>query len=949
MKKIAAAFILTFLFIPAIAQSWEEMNKELFVLNQQGEFKKAIVVAEKLLKESLNNPVGKDHPNYVMSLYNLAVLYTKVGRYEEAEPFFKEVRVKVRIYLGEKSFDYAATTEGLAELYIGTGDYIKAEQIILDAKNTLQELNAENTTNYAVFLNLLANLYTEKGRYGEAEKLYIRVKDIRKELLGDSSQPYAISLTNLAGLYLAIGQYTKSEELYTKAESIMRNSVGIFHPDYSTCINNMSSLYSRMGQFIVAENLLLTAIKISEKTTSENDASYATKLNNLGELYRETGRLRDAELALIRAEEIDRETIGENHPGYARTLNNLAFLYSQMDQYQKAESLYIRANNIRRSILGADHPEYAEGLDNLAGLYLKKKEYEKSEPLLIESGQSMIQGVRKTLGTLSEKEKNNFLKWGYENSASKPSSLILFRSQKNPELVKSSYDQQLFFKSLSLYETRTVFESIYNSTDSITKSLLGEWQKKKKALAGLYSKPDTGQVTARHYLESETEELEKQLSVRSTAFRDQQNSLAISFRDIQKKLQPDEAAIEFTFFNLYDKDLTDSVIYAAYLLKANDPSPAFIPLCTEKQIRDFFKNTSTSAAGIKSVYRSEILDEDNFMALPGDSLFALAWKPLEPYLKGIKKISYSPAGLLNRIAFHALPAGNGQLLIDKYALNSYISTRQLTIPGKTKEVSKNSIALFGDPAFTMDSLAMTRNPNESVDASTIYSAEFARNGDKKVWKNLNGTAKEVNDIKSLFERNQVDTLVYTQINATEEKLKSLSGHSPTILHLATHGFFLPDQLQKKKEGFSTEARNAFAMSDDPMLRSGVVLAGANRVWSGRPPVEGREDGIVTAYEISQMDLGNTDLVVLSACETALGDIQGTEGVFGLQRAFKLAGVKSMLLSLWKVPDAETAELMTSFYKYYLQDKTARQALILAQREMRKKYSPYYWAAFVVIE
>ena len=134
-----------------------------------------------------------------------------------------------------------------------------------------------------------------------------------------------------------------------------------------------------------------------------------------------------------------------------------------------------------------------------------------------------------------------------------------------------------------------------------------------------------------------------------------------------------------------------------------------------------------------------------------------------------------------------------------------------------------------------------------------------------------------------------------------------------------------------------------------MLRSGIVLSGANRVWNGQAPLEGREDGIVTSYEIAQLDFRQTDLVVLSACQTALGDVKGTEGVFGLQRAFKLAGVKKMLLSLWKIPDTETAELMNLFYSYYLQGKTARESFTAAQKEMRRKYSPFYWAAFVLIE
>jgi CHAT domain-containing protein len=249
----------------------------------------------------------------------------------------------------------------------------------------------------------------------------------------------------------------------------------------------------------------------------------------------------------------------------------------------------------------------------------------------------------------------------------------------------------------------------------------------------------------------------------------------------------------------------------------------------------------------------------------------------------------------------------------------------------------------------MDSTMIVDKIPASEKANTSITANISRSENTVGWKQLSGTADEIRNIQTLFDKNKLNTNAFTQINATEEQFKSLSGNSPSIIHLATHGFFLPDPEKKKQEGFAADERNAFTLADDPLLRSGIVLSGANRVWSGKQPIEGREDGIVTAYEIAQMDLSKTDLVVLSACETALGDIKGNEGVFGLQRAFKLAGVKNMLLSLWKVPDAETAELMKDFYTYYLQDKTAREAFSSAQKDMRKKYKPYYWAAFVLIE
>ena len=176
----------------------------------------------------------------------------------------------------------------------------------------------------------------------------------------------------------------------------------------------------------------------------------------------------------------------------------------------------------------------------------------------------------------------------------------------------------------------------------------------------------------------------------------------------------------------------------------------------------------------------------------------------------------------------------------------------------------------------------------------------------------------------------------------------MSGHSPQILHIATHGFFLPEpDKQGKEAGLNNE--NTYSLADNPLLRSGLILSGGNYAWSGKSPVEGVEDGIATAYEISQLNLSSTELVVLSACETALGDVKGSEGVFGLQRAFKMAGVKKLIVSLWQVPDKETAELMTAFYGYWLSGKKIEDAFSQAQTDMRKKYAPYYWAAFVLIE
>jgi CHAT domain-containing protein len=619
-----------------------------------------------------------------------------------------------------------------------------------------------------------------------------------------------------------------------------------------------------------------------------------------------------------------------------------------MGKYEKAEPLYIEALGIVKKALGTSNPAYPDRLNNLAIFYQEKGEYEKAEPMFTDVKKIEVKNMLEVFNALSEKEKNNYLELKSYLFQEQNSFLYSYQKAGN-DFVKENYNLQLVLKSLTLSNTKNVIESVRNSHDSTVQGVYNQWQLKKSTLSQQYAIPITNRRSDLKQIEEQTENLEKELTRRSTEFRQQQQNLQIKTGNIQKRLDKDAAAIEFVNFRLYNKGWTDSTIYAAYILCKNDSVPVFVPLCEEKQLTKYFTNSSSSSGNIKALYRSDPVDETSTEVFLGDSLYTLIWKPLLPYLNGVTKISYSPSGLLNRVAFQALPTPDSLLLIDKYELNQYISTRQLAVEEEKIKTRSRSITLFGDCAFTMDSVSIVKNIPIKKEVSNIYSSGLGRDENKGSWRQLEGTATEINQIKNLFAKNEIDTASFMQQKATEEQFKSLSGNSPGILHLATHGFFLPDPEQKRKEGIEVLNTNTFKLSDDPMMRSGIVLSGANRVWSGQAPIEGREDGIVTAYEISQLDLRNTDLVVLSACETALGDIKGTEGVFGLQRAFKLAGVNSLLLSLWKVPDKETAELMTTFYQYYLTGNSAREALHKAQLEMKKKYRPYYWAAFVLIE
>jgi CHAT domain-containing protein len=348
-------------------------------------------------------------------------------------------------------------------------------------------------------------------------------------------------------------------------------------------------------------------------------------------------------------------------------------------------------------------------------------------------------------------------------------------------------------------------------------------------------------------------------------------------------------------------------------------------------------------------------------------LYRLTWQPIDSLLKGINTIYLAPSGLLHKVDFSAIPVTDSTYLLDKYHINILSSTRVLTKAYIAKLPSSVDFkaTLYGGITYDLDSsemIALARQyqkPKYNLMAGRSVNSSDVKRGFS--WSYLPGTLTEVTNIEKLFISNQISSNLYTGKQATEESFKHLAdnGKSPELIHIATHGFFFPeiepekDEIEKivfrSFEQADTSNEPAFTYSENPLLRSGILLAGASRTWNKLPEIEGVEDGTLTAYEVSGINLSNTQLVVLSACETGLGDVKGSEGVFGLQRAFKMAGVRYIIMSLWKVPDYQTAELMELFYTNWLKGMDIKDAFSMAQQTLRKKYDPFYWAAFVLVE
>ncbi|TAL40404.1 MAG: tetratricopeptide repeat protein [Chitinophagaceae bacterium] len=891
---------------------------------------------------------GEESMDYVSILNNLAFTYVNAGNYLSAEPLFKEALALVKKLKGEENPDYASILSNLASAFQKLGNYSAAEPLFLRSLTITEKVLGKEHNDYSNRLNNLAFLYQETGRYTAAEPLFKEALNIRKKVLGEEHPDYARVLNNLAGLYGLMGNYSAAESLWSQVLAIQKKALGEEHPEYANTLSNLAALYNDQGKYEYAEILFKEALRINKMVLGEEHPDYITSLNNLAYAYSYLGKYDDAESLYKEALNIGEKIFGEEHPYYASSLHNLAFIYKIKGNYSAAEPLFLTSLTIIKKVLGEEHPEYTADLNNLAGLYEGMGDYKKAFIYCTESADLAFRHMEKNFTALSEDEK---LKWwqsveGYFQL--EPS--ILFKNSGSPGgMLSQAFDQQLNLKSYILNDKAKVLQWARKNSDPQMQQLLNEWQNNKAILAKQYSLPVDARISQLDSLDKITNEEEKQINQQSAAFRTNQQNLQIDSRQVQQKLKPGEAAIEFIRFYYYHKDWTDSVLYAAFVILPSDSTPHFVPLCEEKQLSGLLDSKSNSSAQyVKQLYRGiGIKGRIQTDGKKGDTLYTLIWKPLLPWLNGIKKVSIAPAGLLNRVAFNALPVDSNTYLIDKYQLRQFSSIRQIAEQKIPVQPSNNTtdITLYGGIQFNAADTTATSG-NET--STTPLPDNVKRSIRVGIWNDLPGTLKEVNNIKQLFTTNKKATQIITGANATEESLKQLSGKSPSILHLATHGFSLPD-ADKKRITNSTVSENQFTLADNPLLRSGIIMAGANRVWNGAVPIPGKEDGIVTAYEISNMDLSNTELVVLSACETALGDIKGTEGVFGLQRAFKLAGVQNMLLSLWQVPDAETAELMNLLYANKLNGMTTYEAFNKAQDAMRKKYPPYYWAAFVLIE
>lgn len=925
--------------------------------------------------------LGNGHPKHIMLLNNLGLLSSDIGNYVEAEQYYIEALTRKQEIVSF-DLDYATLLSNLGTLYTNLGDYKRAERCHIDALNIRKSILGTNSIDYAISLNNLGVFYCDVGNYRAAQKNFIESLKIKQTILGNTHLQCAITLSNLGVLYDYIGDYKSAERCAMEALDIRKTILGVNNVDYATSLHCLGSHYLSVGNYDQGEEYLIEALRIRKQVLGEDHPDYAISLNNLGTFYSQMGNNEKAANYLIEALEIRKSIFGTTHPEYASSISNLGSLYDDIGEYPKAEQYKLEALRIRKQILGENHPDYITSLNNVGAFYSSVGQYEQAKKYYLKAANicqsntlnNPLNGlVLHNLGDLYfvlNDYKNAHLYLSKSSNIQKTlflSSLDYMPEQRrdlywktmqpkfdgtypifaykshfsHPAISTFAYDNELFRKGLLLSSTNAIRQSILESNDSL---LIEQWNNLvglKQVIMNLEERDSKSSDLA--YYKHQADSLEKIITRSSATFRDAQAKRSITWETIRQNLSPKEVAIEY-FTAPISKD---SIMYCALLLRHNSKYPELIPLFEEKEINSYL---SYGDNVVNNMYRYDRTRNVTHTILG----------KIIPKIHEGETIYFSPAGLLHQIAIEHLPYDNNRTMSEVYPMIRLSSTSEI-VSMKQKGTSPNvKSAIYGGIFYDLDTHSLlTESRNYRSEDLVTYRAIQADTTNRGKVLYLSGTKKEAESIHSLLKKKDISSTLYIASKANEESFKSLSGQHCNIIHIGTHGFTWTDSTARKQDYFrqrlSMQMLGEHQLQKptiDPLTRCGLLFAGSNIALSGHSKdlPEGVQDGILTAKEISLMDLRDADLVVLSACETAKGDIT-SEGIFGLQRAFKMAGVQTIIMSLWKVNDQATQMLMTEFYTNWIsENQSKREAFKNAQNTVRAKFEePEYWAGFILLD
>jgi CHAT domain-containing protein len=819
--------------------------------------------------------------------------------------------------------------------------------------------------NRAVFLMNKGLTQYNHGVITEAYHSFLDAATLIKDNYSENSTDYIMCQNNIAACQIYMGNYSDAINTIDNNKRLVMNNYGTDNLYYGLCLQNFSAYYHIIGDDNTALHFQQEAADIYKKIYGENSERYGQELGSIGMIYLSLNKPEEAYKYLTESAYIVKTT--------GTTPSFLCFLYRELaiatlqtggneEAWDEGWNYYEQAFLLTDSIYGLKSMEHAQlalsiGVSMLNFEKGKYKAYERfldaagtmlsigqtSNPFFIQSliyfGLSWLEYdtpitddyTELLINSVKDYYENNFAFFAsndrellWKTLSNIKNTIISTRIGKENNI--HLYDYSLFYKSLLLSASNSIKKEVfcsdkpdlinrYNDIEALQRTINKqsfEVSNNNQPLETLYEMKNS---------------MERTLIAELRALGYSPNDENPSYSDVTRALKENEIAVEFeNYQNLKE----EQCYYVALVAKSSLDNPIFVELCTEDELMACMGNPNVTYST--------------------DDLYRLLWQPLLEYVGDTCTVYFSPSGMLHTIALESMHTPDGSCLSDKYNLVRLTSTRELCKAKQPKTYKTG--AIYGGLQYDVEQQRMAEVAAMNKTELEKSPAFALRGEDRGNWNYLQGTKDEAEHIAGIMRQANIRCNLFEGDLGSEESFKALSGGNTDIIHLATHGYFLEGEkadMNDFMKSLSPLARQKTDSVIDPLLRSGLILSGGNRAWLGKEVPEGIEDGVLTALEISTMNLSGTDMVVMSACETGLGDIT-SDGVFGLQRAFKMAGVQTLVMSLWKVDDNATSLMMQTFYEHLLSGMSKREAFKLAQAAVRAKYSePYYWAGFIMLD
>jgi CHAT domain-containing protein/tetratricopeptide (TPR) repeat protein len=851
---------------------------------------------------------GQEHTEVAESYNGLGVLNWQMGRYADAEAFLKRA---LAIY--EKAYDAGHLEVGrnksfLGILYQTQGKYAEAEPLLREALAITEKQLGPEHPDAASHINNLANLYADQLRYAEAESLYQRAMAILESTVGPHDFSFGESMSNLAIAYAEQQRYSESEPLDKRVIALFEKALGPDHPYVAVSLEHLASSYKNQGRYAEAEPLYQRAISIAEKA------------------------------------------YGPEHPDMAVNLNNLADLYMLQARYTEADSLLTRGLAITRTVLGPENHNTAIATESMTRLRRLQDRPGEALELAAEAARIRLANFHENGFVLPEADA---LTYSWYLRSAVDLYLSAYFDSGLPEGMPATGVAGMVFSTKGQVSDG-IFErqkAIVEESDSLTVALAEDLRYTKFQLSELfvYGPGDDvdGYKTQVDALRNQAKELEALLSRRSARFRKREEARDIDAERIASLLPEKSILIEYVQYDYLGLHPERTLPRYMAVVARPGHGPVVLDIGEAPDIDEVVERyrahmLAVSASGTPPV----VIDEQDYARICRD-LYERTWKPFEQYVVDRNLVLIAADGALNMISFAGLLDNEGMYLIEKHPIHYLASGRDL-IRLEDEAVGGMGLFALGDPDYDSPPALPGQAEVAALDARVAaggLTIRSARSGPMNLrdlsLSPLPGTRSEVQRIVEAWTRTTDEPVGVCLGNRASEDGFKAGAPGNRVIHLATHGYFL--------EG--VQSGDSYA-GENPLLLSGLFLAGVNDRDEARDYLEA-EDGILTAYEVSAMDLAGTDMVVLSACETGLGKVEEGEGVYGLRRAFQMAGARTVMSALWPVPDRETAELMGDLYgrtgeSIPVTMQRLQTSRVQAIRESDRADHPYTWAGFLAI-